>query len=135
MNNNADLKTQIATVVETLSSEQVVQVWEFLEQLASAGSDADSSHFAEASVAYHVDQPLLRSKMAPPTVAEMTVPQLEGMIYDVMERVLFETSYDPDEGLELREDFIEKLERAQKEIEAGEVYTFEEVVKELGFDL
>ena len=135
MNKSADLKTQISTVVETLSSEQVVQVWEFLQQLASTESDADSSHFAEAGVAYHVDQPLLRQKAPPSTVAEMTVPELEGMMYDVVERVLFETSYDPDEGLELREEFVEKLERAKKEIEAGEVYTFEEVAKELGFDL
>ena len=134
MNSSAELKTQIATVIETLSSEQLEQVWEFLEQLVSAGSDADSSHFAEASVSYHTDQQLFRQKAAPPTVADMTVPELEGMIYDVVERVLFETSYDPDEGLELREDFVEKLERSIAEEKEGKTIPLEEVVERLGLE-
>jgi len=134
VNNSADLKMQISTIVETLSSERVVQVWEFLEQLASAGSDSDSSHFAEASVAYHVDQPVVRKEVASQKVAEMTVSQLEGIIYDVVERVFFETSYDPDEGLELREDFVEKLERSIAEEKEGKTIPLEEVVERLGLE-
>ena len=44
--------------------------------------------------------------------------------------------YDPDEGLELRPEFIEELEREEEYIRSGgKMFTLEEVAKELGVEL
>ncbi|MYA70747.1 hypothetical protein F4009_18145 [Candidatus Poribacteria bacterium] len=51
--------------------------------------------------------------------------------YLEMELFLENYDYDPDEGLELRQEFIEELEREDEYIRSGgKMYTLEEVVKE-----
>lgn len=56
--------------------------------------------------------------------------------YLEMELFLENYDYDPDEGLELRPEFIEELEREDEYIRSGgKMYTLEEVAEELGIDL
>ena len=53
--------------------------------------------------------------------------------YLELELFLENYDYDPDEGLELRPEFIEELEREEEYIRSGgKMYTLEEVAKELG---
>ncbi len=53
--------------------------------------------------------------------------------YLEMELFLENYDYDPDDGLELRPEFIESLEREEEYIRSGgKMYTLEEVAKELG---
>ena len=56
--------------------------------------------------------------------------------YLELELFLENYDYDPDEGLELRPEFIEKLEREDEYIKSGgKMYTLEEVAAELGISL
>ena len=56
--------------------------------------------------------------------------------YLELELFLENYDYDPDEGLELRPEFIEELEREEEYIKSGgKMYTLEEVAKELGVEL
>ena len=56
--------------------------------------------------------------------------------YLEMELFLENYDYDPDDGLELRPEFIEELEREEEYIRSGgKMYTLEEVAEELGIDL
>lgn len=56
--------------------------------------------------------------------------------YLEMELFLENYDYDPDNGLELRPEFIEELEREEEYIRSGgKMYTLEEVAEELGIDL
>ena len=56
--------------------------------------------------------------------------------YLEMELFLENYDYDPDDGLELRPEFIESLEREDEYIKSGgKMYTLEEVAKELGVEL
>ena len=56
--------------------------------------------------------------------------------YLELELFLENYDYDPDEGLELRPEFIESLEREEEYIKsAGKMFTLEEVAKELGVKL
>ena len=56
--------------------------------------------------------------------------------YLELELFLENYDYDPDEGLELRPEFIEKLEREDEYIKSGgKMFTLEEVAKELGVEL
>ena len=56
--------------------------------------------------------------------------------YLEMELFLENYDYDPDDGLELRPEFIEELEREDEYIRSGgKMYTLEEVAKELGIKL
>ena len=56
--------------------------------------------------------------------------------YLEMELFLEDYDYDPDEGLELRPEFIEELEREDEYIRSGgKMFTLEEVAKKLGVDL
>jgi hypothetical protein len=53
-----------------------------------------------------------------------------------LELFLENYDYDPDEGLELRPEFIEELEREDEYIKSGgKMFTLEEVAKELGVEL
>ena len=54
------------------------------------------------------------------------------LCYLELELFLENYDYDPDEGLELRSEFIEELEREEKYIKSGgKMFTLEEVAKEL----
>lgn len=56
--------------------------------------------------------------------------------YLELELFLENYDYDPDDGLELRPEFIEELEREEEYIRSGgKMYTLEEVAEELGIDL
>ena len=56
--------------------------------------------------------------------------------YLELELFLENYDYDPDDGLELRPEFIEELEREEEYIRSGgKMYTLEEVAKELGVEL
>ena len=56
--------------------------------------------------------------------------------YLELEQFLEDYDYDPDEGLELRPEFIEELEREEEYIKSGgKMFTLEEVAKELGINL
>ncbi len=58
------------------------------------------------------------------------------VFYLELELFLENYDYDPDEGLELRPEFIEALEREEEYIKSGgKMYTLEEVAKELGVKL
>ena len=53
--------------------------------------------------------------------------------YLELELFLENYDYDPDEGLELRPEFIKELEREDEHIKSGgNMFTLEEVAKELG---
>jgi len=56
--------------------------------------------------------------------------------YLELELFLENYDYDPDEGLELRPEFIESLEREEEYIKSGgKMFTLEEVAERLGIDL
>ena len=56
--------------------------------------------------------------------------------YLELEQFLEDYDYDPDEGLELRPEFIEELKREEEYIKSGgKMFTLEEVAKELGISL
>lgn len=56
--------------------------------------------------------------------------------YLELEQFLENYDYDPDEGLELRPEFIEELKREEEYIKSGgKMFTLEEVAKELGINL
>ena len=54
------------------------------------------------------------------TVAEMTVTELRELIGDVVEEKLAEAGVDPDAGLQLRPEFVERLRKRMADIERGE---------------
>ncbi len=66
-------------------------------------------------------------------VKELTVEQLKTLIEDTVEERLQEYLGDPDEGLELKEEVIQKL-KAQKESGKPRL-TMEEVAKKHGIEL
>jgi hypothetical protein len=68
-------------------------------------------------------------------VSQMTVSELRQLISDVVHEQLAPLT-DPDYGLELREDFVERMREQQQRIDNGERgKPFEDVVRELGFDM
>ncbi len=68
-----------------------------------------------------------------PKVAELTVQELKQLVREVVLQTLLEVMGDPDEGLELREDFAAELQRSLAEVEAGEeTIPAQEVAKRLG---
>lgn len=69
------------------------------------------------------------------TVSQMTVSELRELIADVVHEELAVIA-DPDHGLELRDDFVEKMLKQSEDIKHGRVktYSFEEVLAELDID-
>lgn len=57
--------------------------------------------------------------MADIRVADLTVPEFEKLIREVVAESIEDMLGDPDEGLELRGDFAEDLRRSRAEVEAG----------------
>lgn len=56
---------------------------------------------------------------SPAKVSDMTPDELRAMIETSVERKLVELLGDPDEGLELRPEVVERIERQRKEYAAG----------------
>ena len=52
-------------------------------------------------------------------VAELTVDELKHIIYEAMEQKLSEMLGDPDEGLELRPEFEQRLRKSLTYVAAG----------------
>ena len=67
------------------------------------------------------------------TVADLSIDEFKELVRDVVEQTLSETIVDPDEGLELRDDFVEEL-RQSLAIEASgqETIPAEKVAERLG---
>lgn len=61
----------------------------------------------------------METTIADPTVSQMTASELRRMISDVVREELAPLT-DPDYGLELREDFVERLLAQKKRFESGE---------------
>ena len=57
--------------------------------------------------------------MADIRVADLTVPEFEKLIREVVAESIEDMLGDPDEGLELRGDFAEDLRHSRAEVEAG----------------
>ena len=57
--------------------------------------------------------------MAHSTVADLTVDELKRLIREVVIQTLSEMSGDPDEGLELNDEFKLELQRSLAKVEAG----------------
>ncbi|MBI3734594.1 MAG: hypothetical protein HY259_14235 [Chloroflexi bacterium] len=69
------------------------------------------------------------------TVAQLTVPQLEALIENVIERKMIELLGDPDAGLELKPGVKTKLRRSLAAVERGERgIPAREVATELGLN-
>ena len=66
------------------------------------------------------------------TVADLTVAELREMIRETVSEALAELLEDPDDGLELREEFVEELEARLQSDEA--TVPAEEVYDRLGLD-
>ena len=54
------------------------------------------------------------------TVAQLTIPQLEALVEDVIERKLIELLGDPDQGLELKPSVKARLRRSLSAVKRGE---------------
>jgi len=67
------------------------------------------------------------------TVAQLTIPQLEALIDNVIERKLIELFGDPDRGLELQPSVKARLRRSLNTVKRGERgISAKQVAKELG---
>ncbi len=68
-------------------------------------------------------------------VADMTQDELRNLVKSSVRQPLREMLRDPDEGLELRPEIIESIERQRKEFVAGKRgKSLDQVAKELGLD-
>ena len=67
------------------------------------------------------------------TISQLTIPQLEALIDNAIERKLTELLGDPDKGLELKPAVKAKLRRSLAAVERGERgIAAEDVAKDLG---
>lgn len=71
--------------------------------------------------------------MADSKVADLTVQEFKELVREVVIQTFLEMSGDPDEGLELRDDFVTELRRSLTTVESGGKTTpVQEVVARLG---
>ncbi len=74
-------------------------------------------------------------KRQPARIRGVTPEELQAMIDESVDRKLVEWLGDPDEGLELRPEVIERIERHRKEYAAGRRgKSLEQVMKEYGVE-
>ncbi len=52
-------------------------------------------------------------------VADLTIDEFRELVQEVVIQTLSEMMSDPDEGLELRDDFVEELKQSLADVEAG----------------
>lgn len=52
-------------------------------------------------------------------VADLTINEFRELVQEVVIQTLSEMMSDPDEGLELRDDFVEELKQSLANVEAG----------------
>jgi hypothetical protein len=66
-------------------------------------------------------------------VSDLSVDELRALIQEVITQTLIELFRDPDEGLELRKDFMDALQQSLRTVEAGDVtLSAESVTTKLG---
>ena len=53
-------------------------------------------------------------------VADLTINEFRELVQEVVIQTLSEMMSDPDEGLELRDDFVEELKQSLANVEAGD---------------
>ena len=53
-------------------------------------------------------------------VADLTIHEFRELVQEVVIQTLSEMMGDPDEGLELRDDFVEELKQSLADVEAGD---------------
>jgi len=70
--------------------------------------------------------------MSQTKVADLTVDDLRKLIRETVIQTLFEVVGDPDEGLELRDEFKLELQRALATDEASETISAQDVAARLG---
>jgi len=71
--------------------------------------------------------------MAQSTIADLTIDEFKKLIREVVIQTLSEMFGDPDEGLELRDDFKIELQRSLTAVEAGgKTIPAQEVAAKLG---
>ena len=58
--------------------------------------------------------------MAPSEVADLSIGEFKKVVREIVIQTLLEVLGDPDEGLELRDDFAAELRRSLAAVEAGE---------------
>jgi len=71
-------------------------------------------------------------KMAHTTIADLTVDDLRKLIRETVIQTFFELLGDPDEGLELRDEFKLELQRALATDETGKTIPAQDVAARLG---
>jgi L-arabinose isomerase len=68
-------------------------------------------------------------------VSDLTVGELVEIIEEIVERKIYELGFDPDEGLELKPEIIERLKKSFAETESGKRgIPAEEAAKKLGLE-
>ncbi len=66
-------------------------------------------------------------------VADLTIDEFRELVQEVVIQTLSEMMSDPDEGLELRDDFVEELEQSIADVKAGgKTVPAQKVAEELG---
>jgi len=65
----------------------------------------------------------------------MTKEELKELIETIVEQKMLELIGDPDEGLSIREELLQRLKRQKEQVSSGKRgKSFESVVKELGLE-
>ena len=71
--------------------------------------------------------------MTPSKVADLTIDEFKDLVRAVVIQTLSEMVDDPDEGLELRDDFTEELQNSLAAVEAGgKTISAQQVAEKLG---
>ena len=66
-------------------------------------------------------------------VADLTIDEFRELVQEVVIQTLSEMMSDPDEGLELRDDFVEELKQSIADVKAGgKTVPAQKVAEELG---
>ncbi len=73
--------------------------------------------------------------MSNPKVTDLTVNELKKLIREEVKQTITEMFTDPDDGVELRDEFRSELQRSLAEVEAGgKTLSAQEVAAKLGLD-
>ena len=68
-------------------------------------------------------------------VSDLTITEFRELIRETLMETLVELTEDPDNGLELRGDFVSEVQRRMAAVEAGEpTIPIEEVARKYGLD-
>ena len=66
------------------------------------------------------------------TIGDLTISEFRTLVQEIVAEAIEELVRDPDEGLELREEFIQRLEQSIAEASAGKTTPADEVYRRLG---